>query len=311
MQKEYKTPDELINILQERGMVFSNPVIAKRKLNEINYFTLKGYNRLLLIKENKYKSKCDFNELINLYNFDKELKGLLLEYLLDIEMKIKTSISNVISSKYGINEKIYLNKKNYDVLNTHLDQALKIIKDQITEYGSKNEAVKYYKNKYGFIPFYVLSKCLTLGAIKRLFNSMKQSDQSVICNCLLHKEIDNRKINRVKTFIALIADVRNMCAHDEIIFNFSHKSIDIGLLPEHKKFKLKVNKSGNIIQGRKDLLALFISMKYLMSKSDYNKFIQKIESLIYKHIKKSKIVSKTKLLDYMHLPRNFEILKTI
>jgi len=311
MQKEYKTPEELIDILEERGMIFSNPLIAKRKLNEINYFTLKGYNELLLIKEDKYKHKCDFNELINLYEFDKELKGILLEYLLDIEMKIKTSISNVISSKYGIDERIYLDKNNYDILNSHLNQALKIINEQIIEYGSKNEAVKYYKNKYGFIPFYVLSKCLTLGAIKRLFNAMKQSDQSIICSNLLHKEIDNRRINKVKNFIALIADVRNMCAHDEIIFNFAHRSIDIGILPEHKYFKLKVNKAGNVIQGRKDLLALFISMKYLMSKSDYNKFIQRIESLVNKYIKKSKVLTKNELLNYMNLPKNFDILKTI
>ena len=283
-QKEYKTPEEIIEILIGRGMTFSQPTVAKKTLNEINYFTLKGYQSLLLKNDgtNKFKENCDFKELIELYSFDKKLKALLLEYLLDIEQKIKTAMSNVISSKYGIKDRVYLKKENYDESVPYLNETIKAIKEQRKTYGNKNSAVKHYKQKYGYVPFYVLSKCLTFGAVKKLFCVMKQSDQNSICNQILFRNIKNKRISKTKYIIALIADVRNMCAHDEIMFNYSHRSIDIGKFPEHDTFILKVNEKGNVIQGRKDLFAILLCMKYLMNRTEYNKMIQRLESLITK-----------------------------
>lgn len=309
--KEYKEANEIINILKSRGMSFSQPNVALKKLNEINYFFLKGYQNILLDNNNIYKENCDFSELINLYFFDKELKALLLEYLLDIEQKIKTAISDIISFKYGINDKKYMQAKNYDQNSPYLDSTLKTIKSQRKIYGEKNEAVKHYKTKYNIIPFYVLAKCLTFGAIRKLFNVMKQVDQDYICNKILSQTITKRKISKVKQIIGLISDVRNMCAHDEIVFNFSHKSIDIGLFPEHSYFSIKKNKEGNMIQGRKDMFALLLCMKYLMSRTSYNKMIQKMESLVSKTVKRSKVYTKNELLDYMNLPYDFGKLRQI
>lgn len=307
LTKEFKNPDEIISILTTRGMLFSQPTIAKKTLNEINYFFLKGYQKLLLCEndENKYKEQCDFNELTNLYFFDKELKALLLEYLLDIEQKIKTAMSNVISSKYGVNDRKYLMKRNFDTNSPYLEKSLAAIKNQKKIYGEKNTAVKYYKDNYSYIPFYVLSKCLTFGAIKKLYNVMKQVDQSDVCNQILFRNVEKKRISRTKQFIALIADVRNMCAHDEIVFDFVHGSIDIGELPEHQQFLLKRTSRGNLIQGRKDLFALLLSMKYLMKRTDYNRMIQRIDSLITKTSTKSKVYTKDELIEYMNLPMDY------
>lgn len=311
--KEYKKPDELINILATRGMIFSQPNVAKKTLNEINYFFLKGYQKLLVDSKNekKYKPNCDFCELTNLYFFDKELKALLLEYLLDIEQKIKTAMSNVISSNYGVRDRNYLLSKNFDKNSPYLKTTLTTIRNQKKSYGEKNTAVKYYKDVYGYIPFYVLSKCLTIGAIKKLYNVMKQSDQSEVCNQILFRVIINKRISRTKQLIAMIADVRNMCAHDEIVFNFVHRSIDIGEFPEHKQFQLKRTKYGNLIQGRKDLFALLLCMKYLMNRTDYNRMIQSLEGLINKTASKSKVFSKEELIEYMNLPLDYYVIKQI
>ena len=134
---------------------------------------------------------------------------------------------------------------------------------------------------------------------------MKQVDQSEVCNLILFREIQNKRISRSKQIIALIADVRNMCAHDEIMFNFKHASIDIGLFPEHNEFQLKRNDDGEIIQGRKDLFALLLSMKYLMNRTDFNRMIQRIESLITKTSNRSKVYSKEELIETMRLPQDY------
>ncbi len=110
--------------------------------------------------------------------------------------------------------------------------------------------------------------------------------------------------------ISLLVDVRNMCAHDEILINFEHKRIDI-FMPELNYFNLKVNKKGNIIQGRKDLFTVLISIKYLTNKTTYNRFMQNLEIRISKFLSKTGCISKEQLLDYMHLPINYYELKKL
>lgn len=102
-----------------------------------------------------------------------------------------------------------------------------------------------------------------------------------------------------------------MCAHDEIIFDFIHNSIDIGLFPEHEYFELKRNDNQDIIQGRKDLFAVLLSMKYLMNRTDYSNMIKKIDKLITNVSSKSHVYTKKELLNEMRLPLNFLKIKEI
>ena len=311
--KEFKSPDEIIEILENRNLKISSPVRAKRILTVNNYFFLKGYNTLFLdnsCEETKYKNNVDFEDLYRLYNFDKDIKVLLFRYLIDIEQKIKAVLSSYISNKYGVKDSQYLRRTNYNLDCSYLDQVLKNIKDQRKTYGKKNEAVKYYKKKYNYIPLWVLTKAITMGAIRDLYNVMKPDDQDRIAQIILEREIPKRRVATLKNIIALLVDVRNMCAHDEMLINFEHKRIDISM-PELDHFKLKTNKKGNIIQGRKDLFAVLISIKYLTNKTTYNQFIQNLESKISKFLNKTSCVSKEELLDYMHLPVNYYELKQL
>ena len=310
--KEYKTPDEIIAILESRNLNVSYPVRAKRILTENNYFFLKGYNYLFMdtSNNNKYKDGVDFEDLYRLYSFDKDIKVLLFRYLLDIEQKIKAALSNYISKKYGVKDSQYLKKDNYNSDCPYVDEVLKNIKSQRKTYGKKNEAVKYYKNKYNYIPLWVLTKALTMGAIRDLYNIMKSDDQDRIAQTILEKDIPKRRVATLKNIIAILVNVRNMCAHDEMLINFEHKRINIQM-PELEYFNLKTNSKGNIIQRKKDLFAVLISIKYLTNRTTYNLFIQNLESKISQFARKTKCISYDELLAYMHLPNNYYELKQL
>lgn len=312
--KEYKSPEEIIDILISRNLTISSPIRTKRLLSENNYFFLKGYNDLFLDNDSddiKYKDGVDFEDIYRIYVFDKDIKIVLFRYLLDIEQKIKAVLSDFISNKYGIKDGEYLKKSNYNGDCPYLDKVLKNIKDQKKTYGEKNEAVKHYQNKYGYVPLWVLTKALTMGAIRDLYNIMKPDDQDRIAREILEKDIPKRRVATLKNMIALLVDVRNMCAHDEMLINFKHSRIDISVMPELQFFKLKKNKKGELIQGRKDLFAVLISIKYLTNKTTYNQFIQTLESEISKFIKKTPCITMEDLMGYMHLPINYYDLKKI
>ncbi|MCR5309678.1 MAG: Abi family protein [Bacilli bacterium] len=304
--KEYKTVEELINILEGKGLVFSQRQRAKRLLIENNYYCVTAYKKLFYKNnERAFLDNVDFEDLFNVYSFDKSFKTIILKHLLFIEQKIKTAISNKISKEYGIKETDYLKKTNYDLTNRYLDENLQKIIDQKNKYGSKNSAVRHYKETYGFVPFWVLSKCLTMGAVRDYFTILKPSDQFEIIQNLLEKKIDKKPVKRAKAMISLFADIRNMCAHDDKLIGYVHERITIAETDELAKLGIKENS-----KGRSDILALLISVKYFVNRTMYNEFIQDITSTIKKcHKKIARVVSKKEFLSYIGLPENYEELK--
>ena len=52
MLKEFKTIDEQIEILKDRGLVFDDEKFAKEKLLETNYYnTITGYKKLFVVTD--------------------------------------------------------------------------------------------------------------------------------------------------------------------------------------------------------------------------------------------------------------------
>lgn len=310
-KKVYKDVNEQINILSSKGMSFSQPIRAKRLLIQNNYYSVTGFKRLFYKHGTReYIEGTDFEHLFSVYVFDKKLKMVILRQLLFIEQKIKSAMSIVISENYGITEKEYLKKENFDVTNSNLDEALKKVKEQMHKFGNKNPCVAHYKSTHKFVPFWVLSKCLTMGVIRDLFNVMKSEDQNKVANLVLEKLIIKKPVRTLKTMIALIADIRNMCAHDEMLLSYKHNRINIAPLPEHEYLELKKLENGDFIQGRKDILALLISIKYLLNKTLFKNFIRNISKMIEKTYETiSGLVSKEDFLDFIGLCRNYKKLK--
>ena len=285
--KEFKNIEELIQILSNKGMSFSQPTRARRLLSENNYYCVTAYKNLFYkIGTRQYKDGVDFEHLYSVYSFDKAFKTVILKHLLFIEQKIKAAISNQISSKYGIRERQYLRKNNFDQTNEHLEENLQKIKKQIKTFGKKNTAVNHYKQNHGFIPFWVLSKCLTMGVIRDLIYILKPSDLSIIINSVLEKPIEKKPVRKAKAMIAFFADIRNI--------------------------NCKKDSNGNYVQGLNDLTALIISIKYFVNRTMYNEFIQNISSCINSCYKKIKdVVSREAFLDYIGLPKDYEDLRKL
>ena len=72
MQKEFKTIDEQINILKNRGLLFDEENEAKEILLRENYFFLSGYRHLFIMRgSTRFISGTTFRELHSLFLFDR------------------------------------------------------------------------------------------------------------------------------------------------------------------------------------------------------------------------------------------------
>ena len=91
-EKTFKTLDQQINILKEKGLVINDIGFAKKVLFKENYFFLSGYRYLFMTKykEKKFNDGTTFDELYSVFLFDRHIRNLMFKNILIIENNIKS-----------------------------------------------------------------------------------------------------------------------------------------------------------------------------------------------------------------------------
>jgi abortive infection bacteriophage resistance protein len=174
--------------------------------------------------------------------------------------------------------------------------------------GKKHSAYIYYKDNHGYYPFWVLSKVLTLGAVLGLYSVMKSSDKDYIARLVLPEFSEKKIAKKFTNMFTLIVEVRNICAHDDILYNFNTAYADIWKLNEHNKFDL--DQYGNKVIGRNDLFATIISLKYLMNQSRFENFINRVNQEIVCLDESISVLDYSEILESINFPINFKDLLT-
>lgn len=308
------TIDEQVNFLKnEKKLKFKSEKLAKRVLQEVGYYKLINAYKIPFIINNQYLDNVYFEDIYNLYKFDTELKTIVFEAATNIEINFKSLLSEVISSQYGIKEKIYLKKENFAPDTGKADeytfaQMKKHIKDSIKkQVDNMQPAVKWYNDNYKYFPFWVVVNILTIGSVSRIYGKLKDSDKIIVAK--------NYKLpyDYLGSYIRHINLVRNICAHNDVLYRYK----SINSIPQKiKNVKdiyeklgiLKNPKTGRYFKGSNDFLATIIIFKLLLSKENFNLFYTKFKGLLSKLKKTLSPIFYEKILDEMGLPENwFEI----
>ena len=85
-------------LLKSRGLIISDEAKAVRYLESIGYYRLSAYMYpfLKIPKEtHQYKDGTTFQQVLNLYRFDKKLRMLLLNEIEKVEIAIRRAIMNI------------------------------------------------------------------------------------------------------------------------------------------------------------------------------------------------------------------------
>ena len=118
--KPSKSSDELIALLEKRGLVINNKGAAKRFFFFFNYYRLSGYwynyQRKALDSydyptglsdeqkedyENTFFEKVTFENIVDIYRFDTKLRSLCLDALEKIEIACGGALCEHMCTKYG------------------------------------------------------------------------------------------------------------------------------------------------------------------------------------------------------------------
>lgn len=242
VSKEYKSIQDRIITLKERKLKFKNKEKAEQVLTRYNYFDIiNGFEEILLKKttpEKEYEN-IFFEDFVDLYNFDMLLKKHTLFMILDIESRLRTSISYHFTGKYcnTLDTTLgYIDRGNFRNPNPHDTHLTNVFRDfeifRQTRYHHGTTKVKYLsfldnlKKKYDYLaqytdpPFWVVIKTIDLGTLYYTYLFLHTDIQNLVLSDFKFKSSDNLAYQQA---IFLLKEIRNQCAHLELITRFRLK----------------------------------------------------------------------------------------
>jgi len=310
--KEFKTLDEQIELLKSRNINFYNEEIAKQILLHNNYYNIiNGYKDLFLDNKNntEFKIGTTFEEIYSLYEFDRQLRTIFLEYILKIENSLRSLIAYYFSQEYGNDN--YLKLDNFEIFqntNVSMDKKQKQIKFIQSLIGNinknianniENKYIGHYMTQYGFTPLWVLVNILSFGDICNFYRLSKQKERISISKKFNIAEFD------LSSLLNILCKTRNLCAHDERLYNYEYPAYTgINDTKYHSSLNLPTL-NGRYSIGKNDLFSVVIALKLLLSKEDYDKFHHKLFSRIMSIQSKLKTITLKDVLDAMNFPNNW------
>ena len=306
--KEFKTLDEQVGIMQSRGLVIDDVESAKELLLRENYFFINGY-RHIFMKNNKnhdFIPGTTLEELYAVFQFDRNFRNILFKNLLIVENNLKSIMAYNLSKKYGIREKDYLRASNFSQDSKKLRQvndALNKIKRQIKLNGRQHSATLHYLSNYGYVPLWILVKLLTFGMINELYSILKSEDKLTIA------EYYNLDVETMETYIALLSNYRNLCAHEDIVYEHRTQK-KISTTKYHRELNIPMTDE-EYVYGKNDIFAVIIMLKCMLNKDDFSSLINEIDYDLNVLDGKVNIVPQEKILDRMGFPSNWKDIKNL
>jgi abortive infection bacteriophage resistance protein len=217
--KKYEKPpltlqQQLNHIKYQYKIECQNDELVLFYLKHYNYYRLRGY--WLYFEEKNIKAT--FEDVINFYNFDNEVRLLFIKYLELIEISIKSNFTYILTNKYE-NSHIILDKdlfKNEKYFNDGIKKLQK-------SFSNSNElfATHYKKNYQETLPpLWVCVEFMTFGELSKWINNLNDKDTKLIA-----KEYNIKSVEVFRSFLYHLTEIRNKCAHHSRIWNqkFSHK----------------------------------------------------------------------------------------
>lgn len=241
--KPWLSLEQQLDNLQSRGLLVSDRGKALRCLQRMGYYRLSGYwfafrersgPCCLLDKQRSGKSQekgellaldtfkhgATFQNAVDLYVFDKELRLLAMDALERVEIALRVDVSHTLGQldpfAYLRPELFHstfseaLNKdsgitRHHEWMSKHAQLILR----------SKEEFVSHNRSKYGFpLALWVACEVWDFGTLSTLFGGMREAEQDAIA---ARYGVSNGRV--FASWLRSLNYLRNVCAHHSRLWN--------------------------------------------------------------------------------------------
>ena len=309
--KPFKSVDDQISILRERGMEIHDLEFARSVLREIGYYRLSGYSypyravqaEAALLSDN-FIEGTTIEKVVKLYRYDQELRAVTGLQLAKIEIVLRVMISHELGrvDPYIHLSPHKLGKKAWDKVNVRPTEQYSewLDKYSLSVVRSNEDSVIHYKKKYdAILPVWVAVHVLDWGGLRLLYGFARDEQRKAIAQQL------NISESQLSSWLHCLNEVRNVCAHHGRLYSrtfpkspmLTGEDHELGFL---RRFVLDDVKEGNRKEKKGKCFAQFTIIQYLLSKMNLEG-LDELPRLLHNFPEVSPVS-----VEYLGVPENWE-----
>lgn len=217
------TYSQQVALLQKRGLIVPDTSKAEGYLSRISYYRFSAYFLPFQKVKDTFNPGTTFDQVLDLYTFDREFRLLVFDAIERIEIAIRTQMIYHMSHRYGShwqdNASVFkppsIHPVTGDVVNIFADIQTKILKSCQAKHPEA--FIKHYFNTYtspNTPPGWMGIELLTIGDIYSLYNALSDNiDKQAIATFFCLPQIV------FSSWLHTLVYVRNICAHHSRLWN--------------------------------------------------------------------------------------------
>jgi abortive infection bacteriophage resistance protein len=268
---------EQVALLKARGMTISNVNLATRWLETVGYYRLSAYwlpyeslPPVGQTRSKKFPPGVRFEEVIDLYIFDRRLRLLVTEAIERLEVAVRARWTNRLALAHGphahMDARLFL---------SGWDHARMVSKLSDAAHKSREVFVEHYRSKYSepyMPPLWAVTELMTLGELSLWVKSTKDAS----LRSSVAKDLGLPTAETLTGALEVFSLVRNICAHHGRLWN--RKTVK--RLPTIKRFSavLVPEAGGHQLSNRifNVLTLLVLLMRHQSNEATFPKRLKKL-----------------------------------
>ena len=269
-------------LLRSRGLVIPDEVKALAYLNEISYYRLSAYFVPYQRVKDRFNESVTFDQILDTYTFDRELRLLVFDCIERIEVAIRTQMIYCMALNH--NDSHWQDKRGHFVMPYYnsigrpvdpYNELQGIISRAMT--ARKPEVfIEHYRKTYDVPnnpPSWMCLELLTIGELSNLYRGLNdKGDKKCIADFFgVHQTV-------MVSWLHTLTYVRNICAHHSRLWNR-----DLAIEPTKLRTPLGPWIS-SAFENNSRVFYFICMMKYLLARANPSNHLgAKLEGLFQKY----------------------------
>ena len=205
-----------LKLLEQRGLIIQNEETALRQLQSISYFRLASYWHSMEVPnsdKHQFLPNSNFDDVIELYQFDKKLRTLVFTSIQDIEIALRTRIIQCFSLKYGafwfMDVRLFKNESIFAA-------CLENIQKEVNR--SNEDFLKEHFKKYdepSLPPVWKTMEVISFGTLSKLYCNFNDTGVKK----QVAKSFGLPQYLYLESWMKCASVLRNYCAHHARLWN--------------------------------------------------------------------------------------------
>ena len=212
--KNFTTIEQQIAILKSRGLSIPDEEKAKDFLIRNNYYRISGYS-LTLRSHDVFFPSTNFQNIIDIYEFDHEMRHIFLNYINKIEVTVKSIYSYEFTKIHG---PIGYRTSAYFSSLKEYSRIINKAEDQKERRHSHEAYLKHFIDDLNQeVPLWAYVELLTISDISCLYSISEPNIKTSVANAMGLTLKNGPEL--LGKFMHSMTIIRNLCAHGSRLYN--------------------------------------------------------------------------------------------